>query len=178
MPTIIKPLDKETYAGQKFTVRYSTNGYYDVQSFESGFRFNYVPLNATVEKSFEDEFFGKWLENPVAFGAFDGETLVGFVEGSLESWNNRFRISNICIFDRSKRHCGIGTMLMNAIQEAAKSTHARMIVLETQSCNENAIAFYKRNGFECIGLDLYAYTNEDPQRHEVRIEMGKKLWNR
>ena len=95
--------------GKKITVRYFTNGYYDIQPFESGFRFHYVPFNTTVEKSFEDEFFGEWLENPVAYGAFEGETLIGFVEGSLESWNNRFRISNICIFDRSKRHSGIGT---------------------------------------------------------------------
>lgn len=50
-----------------------------------------------------------------------------------------------------------------------------MIVLETQSCNENAIAFYKRNGFAIIGFDLYSYSNTDPERHEVRIEMGKKL---
>ena len=50
-----------------------------------------------------------------------------------------------------------------------------MIVLETQSCNENAIAFYRKNGFEIIGFDLYAYSNDDPERHEVRLEMGKKL---
>lgn len=50
-----------------------------------------------------------------------------------------------------------------------------MIVLETQSCNENAIAFYKKHGFEIIGFDLFSYTNDDPIRHEIRIEMGKKL---
>ena len=50
-----------------------------------------------------------------------------------------------------------------------------MIVLETQTCNENTIAFYKRNGFSIIGFDLYSYSNDDPERHEVRIEMGKKL---
>ena len=50
-----------------------------------------------------------------------------------------------------------------------------MAVLETQTCNENAIAFYKRNGFSIIGFDLYSYSNDDPERHEVRIEMGKKL---
>lgn len=44
-----------------------------------------------------------------------------------------------------------------------------MTVLETQTCNENAIAFYHRFGF-----DLYSYSNEDPERHEVRIELGKK----
>ncbi len=64
---------------------------------------------------------------------------------------------------------------METITEAAKSCGARMIVLETQSCNENAIAFYKKNGFEIIGFDLYSYLNTDPERHEIRVEMGKKL---
>ena len=50
-----------------------------------------------------------------------------------------------------------------------------MIVLETQSCNENAITLYRKNGFEMIGFDLYAYSNDDPERHEVCFEMGKKL---
>lgn len=63
---------------------------------------------------------------------------------------------------------------MNRITETAESTSARMIVLEIQSCNENAIAFYRKNGFSIIGFDLYSYSNNDPERHEVRIEMGKK----
>ena len=50
-----------------------------------------------------------------------------------------------------------------------------MAVLETQSCNEHAISFYKKHGFEIIGFDLYAYTNIDPDRHEIRIEMGRML---
>lgn len=48
-------------------------------------------------------------------------------------------------------------------------------VLETQTCNERAIAFYRKCGFEIIGFDLYAYSNHDPEAHEVRLEMGKKL---
>ena len=171
----IKQLNKETYMGRLFTVRYQTNGYYDIQASESGFQMKYVSFASPVEKSFDDVFFSEWLENPAAFGAFEDGKLIGFVEGSPETWNNRFRISNICIFDHTKRSCGIGTMLMDAIQKTAASSGARMIVLETQSCNENAIAFYKKNGFSIIGFDLYAYSNTDPARHEVRIEMGKKL---
>ena len=109
----------------------------------------------------------------LAFGAFDGEELIGYVEGSPERWNNRFLISNICVFENARRSSSVGTVLL-AIQEAAASG-ARMIVLETQSCNENAIALYRKNGFEIIGFDLYAYSNDDPERHEVRFEMGKKL---
>ena len=172
----IRQLENAQYAGRRFTARYQTNGYYDIQASENGFQMKYVSFASPVEKSFDDVFFSEWLENPAAFGAFEDGKLIGFVEGSPETWNNRFRISNICIFDHTKRSCGIGTMLMDAIQKTAASSGARMIVLETQSCNENAITFYKKNGFSIIGFDLYAYSNTDPARHEVRIEMGKKLW--
>ena len=66
----------------------------------------------------------------LAFGAFDGEELIGYVEGSPESWNNRFRISNICVFENAKRGSGVGTKLLGAIQAAAASSGARMIVLQ------------------------------------------------
>lgn len=79
------------------------------------------------------------------------------------------------MFENARRGSSVGTVLLDAIQEAAAASGTRMIVLETQSCNENAIAFYRKNGFEMIGFDLYAYSNDDPERHEVRFEMGKKL---
>lgn len=113
-------------------MRYKTNGYYDNPN-KCGYQMNYVPFGKAVEKSFDDTFFGEWLESPVAFGAFDGERLIGFAEGSPESWNNRFRISNICVFDCSERGKGTGTMLMNAILDAAKAYSPRMVVLETQT---------------------------------------------
>ena len=171
----IEKLEKKDCAGKKFTARYRTNGYFDIRADDSGFRMEYVPFGETIEKSFDDEFFGEWLGDPAAYGAFDGGKLVGFVEGSLEEWNNRFRISNICVFDGSERCQGVGTLLMEVITKEAVNSGARMIVLETQSCNENAIRFYKKNGFEIIGFDLYSYSNSDPERHEVRIEMGKKI---
>ena len=171
----IRQLDPAVYAGRKFTARYRTKGYYDICAAEDGFRLRYVPLGAPKEKSFDDEFFGEWLEDPIAFGVFEGDKLIGYVEGSIEGWNNRFRLSNICVLDFSERSRGVGTALMKTIEQAAENTGARMLILETQSCNENAIAFYKKNGFEIVGFDLYAYSNDDPERHEVRIEMGKKL---
>ena len=171
----IRHLKKEDYAGRKFTARYQTNGYYDICVCEGGFRMRYTPFASPEERAFDDVFFGEWLEAPVAFGAFEGDTLLGYAEGSPESWNGRFRLSNICIFERSARGKGVGTMLLKALEEAAEASSTRMLVLETQSCNEAAIGFYKRNGFAVIGFDLYAYSNDDPERHEVRIEMGKKL---
>lgn len=172
---IISKLDKQSYAGKEFVVRYTTNGYYDIQRNDSGFQVIYKAFDAPVEKSFTDHFFSEWLEAPVAYGVFEDGELIGIVEGTPEAWNNRYRISNICIFDDTRRHCGIGAKLMDAILDEAKKSGARMVVLETQTCNENAIAFYRKNGFEIIGFDLYSYSNSDPERHEIRIEMGRQL---
>ncbi len=172
---IISKLDRTEYEGKKFELKYFTNGYYDIENVDDGFKFTYKSFDSTKEMAFEDSFFNKWLEQPVAYGAFDDGQLLGYVEGTIEQWNNRYRISNICVFSNEKRHCGIGTELMKTIMEEAKNSGARMVVLETQTCNENAISFYKKNGFEIIGFDLFAYTNEDPKRHEIRIEMGRIL---
>ncbi len=171
----IRKLDPAVYAGRKFTARYRTNGYYAILPCESGFQMRYTAFEAPVEKSFDDKFFGEWLDHPVAYGVFEGDRLVGYVEGAIEGWNNRYRISNICIFDFENRSRGLRQALMNAILREAEASGARMVILETQTCNENAIAFYRRNGFEIIGFDLYSYSNDDPEKCEVRIEMGKKL---
>ena len=171
----IRRLDPQEYAGYALQFEYVTDHVYDVQADENGFSLALTRLDRPLRKAFTDTLFSEWLEEPVAFGAFEGGELLGFVEGSPETWNNRFRISNICVFDPARRQGSVGTALMQAIERAAEASGARMIVLETQTCNENAIAFYRRNGFALIGLDLYAYSNTDPERREVRLEMGKKL---
>ena len=51
----------------------------------------------------------------------------------------------------------------------------RMIVLETQSYNSKAISFYMKNGFEIIGFERYAYSNNGPKEHNMRIEMGRMI---
>ena len=172
---IISKLNKEDYVGKKFIARYITKGYYDIKRVSMGFEFTYIEFDEEKEVSFEDSFFNEWLEEPVAYGAFEDGELLGFVEGTIETWNNRYRISNICVFDSEKRHSGVGTKLIEVILLEAKQSGARMVVLETQTCNENAIGFYKKNGFDIIGFDLYSYSNDDPEKHEVRIEMGKIL---
>ena len=48
-------------------------------------------------------------------------------------------------------------------------------MLETQSCNTDAIAFYLQEGLSLIGLDTCCYSNEDIARGEVRLELGAAL---
>ena len=93
----------------------------------------------------------------------------------MHSGNNRYRIANICVFDHADRRRGVGKRLMETILEEAVKSGARMAVLETQNFNFKAIAFYKKNGFQIIGFDRYAYSNRGPEEHNIRIEMGRKL---
>ena len=87
----------------------------------------------------------------------------------------KINITNICIFDLDARGKGIGGKLLDVIIDEAIKSRARMVVLETQSYNSKAITFYKKHGFEIIGFDRYAYSNHDPENHDMRIEMGRKL---
>ena len=73
------------------------------------------------------------------------------------------------------RNTGLGTRLLDTILQDAVQSGARMTVLETQSYNSKAIAFYKKNGFEIIGFDRFVYSNKDPEEHNMRIEMGRIL---
>ena len=61
---------------------------------------------------------------------------------------------------------------MDIAKQRANEQGRRAIILETQSCNTNAIGFYLHQGFELIGFDTCCYTNKDTERREVRINMG------
>lgn len=146
----IRQLENAQYAGRRFTARYQTNGYYEITAAEGGFRIAYTPFEAPAARSFDDVMFDEWLEAPVAFGAFERDVLLrlcGRLHGKLEQ---PLSDQHLCVFDKAARGQGIGSMLMARITEAARARGARMLVLETQSCNEAAIAFYRKNGFRSL----------------------------
>ena len=80
-------------------------------------------------------------------------------------------VTELWVADELHRQ-GIGTRLMNVAKEQAKLQGRRAIILETQSCNVRAIAFYLSQGFELIGFDSCCYTNIDVERQEVRFNFG------
>jgi len=73
------------------------------------------------------------------------------------------------------RRKGIGTLLVDYAVKFSKKRGARMLVVETQSCNVPAVNLYLKNGFELVGFDVAAYSNEDIKRKEVRLEFGLKI---
>ena len=167
----------EEWRGKEYSVEISSDKYLEIVRTEKGFSLEWKVAEPPLHKTLTDTILCEWLENPIAFGAFCDDNgkkkLLGFVEGFLEQWNNRFRITNICVFDSTERKKGLGERLLSAIMSEAKKSGARMVVLETQSYNFKAISFYKKHGFEIIGFDLYAYSNSAPKERNIRIEMGK-----
>ena len=77
----------------------------------------------------------------------------------------------------SKRHRkeGIASILLEHILQLAKQKQARALILEVQSCNNPAIKFYEKHGLHFVGLNTLAYSNEDIQKNEVRLEYGMRL---
>lgn len=173
----IKKLDYSNYKGKRYSITVKSNKYLKILKTSNGFDLKLVDLEKEYSRKLEDDMLSDWLDDPIAYGAFENGILIGFVEGFLEKWNNRFRITNICIFESNNRKKGIGKKLLDLIIEDAKKMKARMVVLETQSYNYKAISFYEKNGFEIIGFDLYAYSNDAPREKNIRIEMGKIISN-
>ena len=83
------------------------------------------------------------------------------------------RIWELLVKEEFRRN-GIGTLLVDHAVKLSRKRRAKMLVVETQSCNVPAIDFYPKNGFELIGFDVAAYSNEDIKRKEVRLEFGLK----
>ena len=172
---IIKELDYKKYKGKKYQAEILSDRFLSIEPVDEGFSIKWEMRGEPLRMTLDEDLLPDWLEDPVAYGAFEDDQLIGMVEGFLEKWNNRFRIANICVFDQANRRSGVGTKLMETILETAVKNGARMVVLETQTFNFKAISFYKKHGFEIIGFDRYAYSNRGPEEHNMRVEMGKML---
>lgn len=162
----------------KLECRYTTSSYYDLSiCHETGswkIELALKPLEKTLQKKYESVLFMEYVEEPRVFVAQLGDKQVGWIELGFHKWNNRMRIWEFLVKEEFRRR-GIGTLLMKQAVKVAKEKGARMLVLETQTCNVPAINFYLKHGFELIGFDTAAYSNEDMEKQEVRLELGLKI---
>jgi ribosomal protein S18 acetylase RimI-like enzyme len=127
-----------------------------------------------VEKVFTSKLFESHIEKPEVYGIFDKKKLIAAIEGSLETWNNRFRIWNFWV-DKKYRREGFGTYLFKYVIDRAITLGARAVILEVQSCNDPAISFYLSQGLHFVGLNTMEYSNQDIEQREVRLEMARRL---
>ena len=173
----IEQLAITEYKNYKLEYEYVTKFYYHIsikKKKEIKISIKKKRFGRKQEKTFTDFLFQSYVEEPEVFGIFDKKKLIGVIEGSIETWNNRYRIWNFLI-DKKYRRDGYGKMLFQHMIGVAKEKGARAIVLECQSCNYPAISFYLDRGMHFIGLDTMSYSNKDIENKEVRLEMGMRL---
>lgn len=180
----IIPLPREEWKGVPILMKYTTDSYYDLEtSAGNGFfearmvkkKFETPVTHSPEEYDFPDSLYQDHWENAEAFGIVSEENgkkeLLACIEICPEEWSNRLMITELWVADSLHRQ-GIGTKLMNLAKEKAKAQGRRAVILETQSCNVRAIAFYLSQGFELIGFDSCCYTNIDVERREIRFDFG------
>lgn len=174
----IVELTKDDPSLPKLNSHYFTKNYYDLSIVHKPnvwkMKLTLKRLEKLLRKSYVGTFFEKHVEEPKVFCAVLNGDQIGWIELGYEKWNNRMRIWEFLVKEEFRR-MGIGSLLMNFAAKVAKEKGARMLVLETQSCNVPAISFYLKQGFKLIGLDSAAYSNEDIAKREIRLDLGLML---
>jgi ribosomal protein S18 acetylase RimI-like enzyme len=174
----IVELAKEDAYLKEINSKYTSSHYYDVsvRRDSEGWRIDLArkAFDETLKKNYRGKLFEDHVGEPRVFSARVGNEEVGWIELGYERWNNRMRVWELLVAEDFRKQ-GIGTLLMNHAVLIARQKGARMLVLETQTNNATAIDFYLKFGFELIGLDTAAYSDDDIARREVRLEMGMRL---
>ncbi len=176
----IIPLPKEQWKGTPIPLIYTTGEYYDVEITEAGggcqIELTRKPFEAPVthspeEYDFPDMLYQDYWEKAQAWGVVEDGELLACIQTCPEEWSNRLMVTEMWVSEPLRRQ-GVGHRLMEIAKQQARNENRRAVILETQSCNVNAIAFYRHEGFELIGFDTCCYTNRDIQRREVRFNLG------
>ncbi|MHA1979249.1 MAG: GNAT family N-acetyltransferase, partial [Candidatus Hodarchaeales archaeon] len=139
------------------------------------FKWEKEPFKKPFRKKLDGKLFESYKKGAEYYILENTEnTEIGIVAFVHLTHSNRTRIFDIMIQTEYQRK-GYGTLLMEFVEDKAKNLNSRALVLECQNTNYEAINFYLKNGFNLIGFDLDAYTQEQGGGIEVRFEMGKNL---
>lgn len=173
-------LSKEQWKGTILPMGYTTTEYYDVVINYETNHFHVDFIRKTFEKpvihtpeeyDFPDKLYQEHWEGACAWGIVQKNKLIAAIETCPEDWSNRLLVTELWV-DQNYRRMGIGHNLMEMAKKQAIKERRRAIILETQSCNVNAIEFYLKEKFTLIGFDSCCYTNNDIERKEVRLDFG------
>lgn len=176
----VELLSKEKWKNYILDNGYRSEEYYDVELSEDNLHnvnlklTRKKPTNPIVHTSeeydFPDKLYQDYFPDAKAYGVLENEKLIGVIEVNEEKWSNRLRVTELYV-DKDYRRRGIATCLMNYAKNLAKANNNRAIILETQTCNVNAIDFYHSQGFLFDGIETTCYNNDDIKRKEVRLEL-------
>lgn len=176
----IQELSKENWKGTLLPVSYLSDYYYDIwiEKTEDGFhipikkkQFEATFRHLPEDGEYPDRLYEDWWENARAFGIVENGTLLAAIEICPEEWSNRLLITELFVGEEIRGQ-GYGRKLIDLAKTITIQNKYRVLMLETQSSNVNAVDFYLHEGFTLIGFDTCCYTNNDIERREVRFNMG------
>ncbi len=175
----IKSLDRKEYDYFVLEYKYSTSEKYNVKSVHTkekmSLEFVRQALPETLYFENTDTLFQEYWDEPEAYGLFDDDgNMCAVLEFAFEEWNNRMRLTQLLVYEPYRR-CGFGKQLMDFAKSVAKNRDYRVIVIETQTNNVNAIDFYASQGFTFCGSNIFFYSNDDIGEEEVMLEMAYLL---
>lgn len=182
----VHPLPKEQWQGYPLPISYDTGEYYDTVMEEraEGVSVSFIkrsaqpPIEIRAESyDFPDSLYQPHWAGAEAYGIFSGDALIGAIELWPEGWSNRLVVTELWVREDWRKK-GVGKALMDWAKAVCLERNHRAIILETQTCNVNAIGFYRHEGFVLIGFDSCCYTNADVEKREVRLDLGwfPPLW--
>ena len=98
-------------------------------------------VHTPEEYDFADALYQDYRENAEAYGVVsESGELKACIEVCPEEWSNRLIVTELWV---AEELCGrgVGKRIMDTAKEIAVKQNRRAVILETQSCNTNAIGF-------------------------------------
>lgn len=108
-------------------------------------------------------------ESIIAFGAFHGDELIGFITLGKVFWGSENQYLELVEFEVSEpyRNQGIGRRLFEAICETARKMHARKLYISTHSSKESHAAYCKLG---CVLAEEINPINVEKEPCDVQME--------
>ncbi|WP_101842421.1 GNAT family N-acetyltransferase [Halobacillus sp. Marseille-P3879] len=133
-------------------------------------------MKSYLEKAFNTPQVEKEIAAPSShfFFVYVNEELAGYLKVNTdeaqteEMGEDSFEIERIYIIDKYQKH-GLGKYLLHQAIEMALERHKTNIWLGVWEKNENAIAFYKKMGFEQTGAHSF-YMGDEEQTDIIMVK--------
>ncbi len=103
------------------------------------------------------------------FVAEEEMEVVGYSRLHLYRWNNSAYIITVLV-DAKHRRKGIGTLLLEAMEDFARKSKARILIFDTASDNTPAFQLFFKNGFKKCG-----YNDKIYRSGKTAIYLAKEL---
>jgi len=113
------------------------------------------------------------LKNPnekcKLFVAKESGEIVGYSRVHLYRWNNSALITTVLV-DVQHRRRGVGTRLLKVMEDFARKSKARVLIIDVPPDNFPALQLYFKNGFQICGYNAKIY-----QEGKTAIYLAKDL---